>query len=197
MRRWEPTQLFTINRAGSVGIRQAVSMTQRMLVLLRHAKAENPLGVADADRPLSDRGLRDARAAGRWLAKQMVPELVLCSPARRTRQTWQAVAEQLPAEVVPQVRYEPDLYRANVSEVVQLLQQIDDDVTRVLVVGHNPTLSYLAYTLANGADSAVSLDSDGLRTSGLAVHEFTGSWAHCGPGAAGLAATHTARAELA
>ena len=85
-------------------------MTVRTLVLLRHAKADNPFGMADADRPLTERGLRDARAAGRWLAQQALPELVLCSPARRTRQTWQAVAEQLPAQAVPQVRYEPTIY---------------------------------------------------------------------------------------
>lgn len=171
-------------------------MTVRTLVLLRHAKADNPLGVADADRPLSDRGLRDARAAGRWLAERTVPELVLCSPARRTRQTWQAVAEQLPAQAVPEVRYEPDLYRGGTAEAIALLRLIDDDLTRVLVVGHNPTLSYLAFTLVEGTDSAARLDSDGLHTSGLAVHEFTGSWHDCGPGTAALSAAHTARAEL-
>ena len=65
----------------------------RELILLRHAHAEPPdAGQADLDRPLSPEGLAEAEAAGRWLAEQgLVPDCVLCSPARRTRETLEAV----------------------------------------------------------------------------------------------------------
>jgi phosphohistidine phosphatase len=73
--------------------RQDVGVSTRTLVILRHAKAANPQGVADPDRPLSQRGHADAAAAGVWLARRgLQPDLVVCSPALRTRQTWHGVA---------------------------------------------------------------------------------------------------------
>ncbi|MFC7481813.1 SixA phosphatase family protein [Luedemannella flava] len=73
-------------------------MTIRTLAILRHAKADNPPGVADLDRPLTPRGHADATAAGAWLAaKAILPDLVICSPARRTRETWHGVALGLSA----------------------------------------------------------------------------------------------------
>ena len=90
----------------------------RTLVLLRHAKAEAAGSDApdDAERPLTARGHADAAAAGAWLARHgLLPDVVICSPARRTRQTWHGVAlgmtgsppEGGPAGPRPAVRYEP------------------------------------------------------------------------------------------
>ncbi|MFI5495377.1 SixA phosphatase family protein [Actinoplanes sp. NPDC051859] len=74
-------------------------MTARTLILLRHAKAETPGELLDVERRLTDRGRRDASAAGSWLALQgLLPGLVLCSSATRTRQTWHAVATALTRE---------------------------------------------------------------------------------------------------
>src|SRR4051812_5811332 len=74
-------------------IRQAGRMTARTLVLLRHAKAETPGDLIDFDRKLTTKGETDADAAGAWLAdERWHPGLVLCSPAARTRQTWQGVS---------------------------------------------------------------------------------------------------------
>ncbi|MPZ25364.1 MAG: histidine phosphatase family protein [Micromonosporaceae bacterium] len=165
-------------------------MTARSLVLLRHAKADAPRGVADEDRPLSARGQADAHAAGGWLAGRQVPELVLCSPAKRTRQTWHAVAASLPADAAPVVRYERRLYLGDPDSLLELVQEVEDPVTRVLVIGHNPTLSQLVFTLD---PEAGGLDSDGLRTCGLTVHELDGPWSGCGPRHAPVTATHTAR----
>ena len=68
-------------------------MTNRCVVLLRHAKAERPARIADFDRPLTARGYADAGAAGAWLAHGgLLPSIVICSPAKRTRQTWHGVA---------------------------------------------------------------------------------------------------------
>jgi phosphohistidine phosphatase len=82
----------------------------RTLVLLRHAKADRPNGVPDVDRPLTERGHADSALAGAWLVKHgYVPDLVLASPSRRTRQTWHSVAVALANAGSPTVRYERDI----------------------------------------------------------------------------------------
>lgn len=167
-------------------------MTVRSLVLLRHAKAETPPGMPDDKRPLSPRGHADAQAAGAWLAARLVPDLVLCSPSKRTRQTWHAVATNLPAQADPVVHYEQRLYLGGADQLLQLVRETEEKIATVLLIGHNPTLSQLAFDLD---PTGGRLDSDGLRTSGLSVHTVAGSWSECGPGQAPITATHTARGD--
>jgi phosphohistidine phosphatase len=167
-------------------------------VILRHAKAANPTGVADVERPLTDRGHADAAAAGVWLCHSgLTPDLVLCSPARRTRQTWHGVALGL-AEAVsgdaessqssPSVRYDQAIYGASVRTLIATVRAAGDSAT-VVLIGHNPGLSELSAAL--DPDRA---DPEGLRTAGIAVHEVAGSWTDVGPGHAPLSTSHTARA---
>jgi phosphohistidine phosphatase len=164
-------------------------MTERTLVLLRHAKAERPAGTADIDRSLTARGHADAAAVGAWLARrELLPDDVICSPAKRTRQTWHGVALALGGSG-PEVRYEPIVYGGTARDLLDLIRRTPDGSVTVLVIGHNPTISDLSGLL----DPAAARDSDGLRTSGLAVHRFDGSWTDCERGKAALAATHTAR----
>jgi phosphohistidine phosphatase len=164
-------------------------MTAPTLVLLRHAKAENPPGIADIDRPLSARGHADSAAAGAWLAARHVPGLVICSPAKRTRQTWHGVAVALPGATAPVVRYDPTVYEGGAADLLRVVRGIDDAVATALLIGHNPSLSRLAFLLDPDSD----IDSDGLRTCGLSVHVLDGAWRECGEGGARVAATHTAR----
>jgi len=160
-------------------------------VVLRHAKADRPGGVADLDRPLTGRGHADAAAAGAWLAARSYrPDLVLCSPAKRTRQTWRAVSLALTGSGQPEVRYESPLYDAGVAEALDLVQKAPHTARTVLLVGHNPTVSILSVLLDEGADR----DTEGLRTSGIAVHVHDGDWSGYGPGAAPITAAFTARA---
>jgi phosphohistidine phosphatase len=164
---------------------------RRTLVILRHAKAERPSGVADVDRPLTERGHADAAAAGVWLVSRgYAPDLVLCSPAKRTRQTWHGVAMALTGAGAPEVRYERALYADGVTKVLKLLRSVPDEAGTVLLIGHNPTVSMMSALL----DRSGAGDSDGLRTSGIAVHELDGGWSDYAPGAAALVATGTARA---
>jgi phosphohistidine phosphatase len=145
----------------------------RTLVLLRHAKADRPNGVADIDRPLTERGHADAASAGAWTAKHgYIPDLVLCSPSRRTRQTWHSVAVALAGAGSPHVRYERPIFDGTAQDMLALLQSLDDERV-VLVVGHNPTISQLSALL----DAAGDVDSDGLRTAGVAVHRGKTEWA--------------------
>jgi phosphohistidine phosphatase len=163
-------------------------MNARTLVLLRHAKAERPDGLPDQDRPLTDRGHADAAAAGAWLlASGHVPGLVLCSPARRTRQTWHSVAIALGGAGSPTVQYERDLYDGDAEAALQIIAAAKE-AQSILLIGHNPTISQLSVLL----DAAGQADSDGLRTSGIAVHELPGDWQAGTP--APLKTTYTARA---
>jgi phosphohistidine phosphatase len=162
-------------------------MTARTLVLLRHAKAEHTAGVPDADRRLTARGRADAAAAGTWLAHHGVaPDLVLCSPSQRTRETWLAVQKALGHKST--VVYEPQVYDEGARALLELIRATEPGVQTLLVIGHNPTVSMVSTML--DPDTA---DDDGLKTGGLAVHRLTGSWSDCGPSEAPLTAVHTAR----
>src|SRR5215468_5262159 len=124
-------------------------MAMRTLVILRHAKAERGDALADIDRVLTDRGHADAAEAGAWLASHGYrPDMVLCSPARRTRQTWHEVAVGVaPSGAAPMVRYEPVLYASAADEVFELLREVSPEHVVTLLVGHNPTVSLLSTLL--------------------------------------------------
>jgi phosphohistidine phosphatase len=160
------------------------------LVLLRHAKAEPPEGYpSDFDRPLRPRGRADAETAGAWLAQSgWTPDLVLCSPAVRTRETWTAAAPKLGQ--IPIV-YEQSLYLAGAVDALELVRQTGPDVATLLVIGHNPTMSVLSALLDEDAVGS----GDGLHTAGLAVHRFEGTWAELDAHGAPLVKEHTARAS--
>ncbi len=170
-------------------------MTQRTVVLLRHAKAETPGDGPDFGRDLAQRGRNDAGAAGSWLADEgLRPDLVLCSPANRTRQTWQlaeiALTQAKPDGPAPEVLYADGLYDGGRTEVFDLLRDLDDDVHTVLVVGHNPTVSDVSILLRPDPENA---GREGLKTTGLAVHRTDQPWSATGPGSMPVIQEHTAR----
>ncbi|MEU4243866.1 histidine phosphatase family protein [Actinoplanes sp. NPDC026619] len=171
-------------------------MSARTLVILRHAKAETPGEQPDFDRRLTTRGETDADAAGAWLADERIhPDLVFCSSAARTRQTWQgvsiALAQAQSGQVSPEVRYEKDLYAGGRTEVFDLLRTVPDTVRTVLLVGHNPTMSEVSVLLV--PDEQWDGRQVELRTSGLAVHRAEGLWSATEPGSMALVERHTAR----
>ncbi|WBB55869.1 histidine phosphatase family protein [Verrucosispora sp. WMMD573] len=171
---------------------------ERTLVLLRHAKAEPPTtDRPDVERPLAARGRADAAAAGAWLARHgLLPDVVLCSAAVRTRQTWHAVQlgitgsppESGPAGPAPVIRYEPDAYEAHPEDLLHLIRQVSPTATTVLLIAHNPGMSLLSELL-----DPVRADPDGLRTGGLVVHRTVLPWAELSRGAAPIETRHTAR----
>lgn len=118
------------------------------LLLLRHAKSsrDDPK-LDDHDRPLNVRGARDAKAMGAYLAAQgFSPALVLCSSARRTRDTLALISPFLPA--THETRIEQALYLASASALLSRLRAVSDDVPSVMLCGHNPGLQVLALQLA-------------------------------------------------
>jgi phosphohistidine phosphatase len=159
----------------------------RQLVVLRHAKSEWPLGTPDHQRPLAARGRRDAPAAGAWLRESgHAPERVICSTARRARQTWALAAAELGE--APEVRYDDKVYDADVTDLLAVVRAVPDAVTTALIVGHNPGFQELVLWLAaDGDDDGLDRAAVKFPTSAMAVLEFTGPWAKLAPGAAALA----------
>jgi phosphohistidine phosphatase len=133
-------------------------VTPRSVWILRHAKAEAG-GLDDHSRALTGRGRRQAAEVGDYLASApvdgvSVPHTVLCSSARRAQQTAELVIEHLTGRV--NLVVEPALYGADPDAVLEQLRLLDDEVSSVLVVGHNPTLQELAVLLLDDAPSAAS-----------------------------------------
>jgi phosphohistidine phosphatase len=120
----------------------------KTLWLLRHAKASPGAdGQADRDRPLNARGREAAGRIGRYLAARGVrPDLVLCSPSLRTRETIELVAGQLGS--VPAIEFEEQLYLASERTLLEQIGRASDDLASLLLVGHNPGLEQLALELA-------------------------------------------------
>lgn len=171
-------------------------MISRTLILLRHAKAETPGDLVDFDRALTGRGESDADAAGAWLADaRLHPDLVLCSPAKRTRQTWQAASIALAqgehGHNALEVHYDESLYLGGRTEVFDLLRALPGTVRTVLLVGHNPTVSEVSALLL--PDDQFTGTVVEMKTSGIAVHSGERPWSEVQPGAMRLMRRHTAR----
>ncbi len=166
----------------------------RTIVITRHAKADD-VGTTDFERELTRRGSDDAVAAGSWLAGQGIrPDLAIVSAATRTRQTWAALAHGAAWDLEP--TYDGGLYAADPETTLDLLRILDDDVRTVVVVGHNPTMAYLAAMLDDG-DGDVEAGNQiatGFPTSAMAVFSYDGDWADLGGATARVTGFHVARA---
>ena len=148
-------------------------VAERRLYLLRHAKSSwKDERLADHDRPLAGRGRRAAKAIGRHLREQGVdPELVLCSSARRARETLEGVEASLGRGAI---RIEPGLYGAGPAELLALLNGTAASIGSVMVIGHNPSLEQLALLLARPGSTVQELEAK-FPTGALATLAFRGS----------------------
>jgi phosphohistidine phosphatase len=155
------------------------------LILLRHAKSSWPSGLQDIERPLSERGEGAARLMGGYLAHHsLIPGRVLCSPARRTRDTWSGIWAGLSAAMstqlaAPDVLFDGRLYGATRKGIVSVLQEQKDDRNRtLLLLGHNPGLQETAEWLIAAGDVELREQlHEKFPTAGLAVIDFAfDSW---------------------
>ena len=121
----------------------------KTLYILRHAKSGwEDLTLPDHDRPLDPRGERAALVVGRYMAQEgFVPDLVLCSTARRARETRDLAANQWGAE--PETVFNRDFYLNGETGLLKHLAAVGDAVKSVLVVGHCPDIQNLAVHLAS------------------------------------------------
>lgn len=137
---------------------------------MRHAKSDYPLGVADHDRPLAARGVKDATVASTWLRDHAAAFTVghataIVSSATRTQQTWDIAGRHL--DGVRRVD-EPAVYEAGVSTIIDLASREDSETT--YVVGHNPTMHAVVLTLLGEADPQQrAIIANRFRTCAIAV----------------------------
>ena len=149
-------------------------MPDHQLLLLRHAKAVVGEDMEDFDRPLAPRGQQAARAVGRSMAAQgLVPDLVLCSPARRTSQTWEIAARELPEAEVHLVEALYDF--GDGQALMDVIREQGGRAKRLLLVTHNPATQNLALVLAGAGDRLLRRQMiEKYPTGALAVLTFTG-----------------------
>jgi phosphohistidine phosphatase len=158
-------------------------MAVKTLYFLRHSKAlAAEANTDDHARMLSERGERDASMMGEYLLAQGVhPQLVLCSPSTRTRQTFQLM--QAAMERPLNVQYESKLYLASPKEVLDIVAGVEPSVRSLMVLAHNPTLQQLAYDLTETGDEKLKSElAQNFPTTALAELQFSAEeWAEIAP----------------
>jgi phosphohistidine phosphatase len=160
------------------------------LYLVRHAKAIPQDGeTRDRDRALENSGRKAASNLARWIATHgVLPDLVLCSPSLRTRQTLEILAEGFASK--PHISFEDELYLAEFEGLLVRIRSISADVEHLMIVGHNPGLHDLAQNLWDGTNGPLAARlKDSLPTASFAKFEIAGPWR-------GLARRHAHLAEL-
>lgn len=142
----------------------------KTLFLMRHGKASDEAGLADIDRPLKKSGKHDASIIGSLLEEGgLVPEILLSSPAKRTKQTCKALCESLQTEV--NIVYIQSLYLAPDNEILSCIKSAPEEVKSLMVIGHNMGMEVLARKLSNGKTGH-------FPTAAVAVFEVkSNSWA--------------------
>ena len=161
----------------------------RTLLLLRHAKSswEDPL-LDDFDRPLAPRGQEAAPVMAAYLkSKGLRPDLVLCSPAVRARQTWTLVAQHLGGSIA--MKALQGLYLGAPSRLLDALHRAPEAASCVMLVGHNPGMEHLALALAGPASKSKAMAKLQTKfpTAALAEIVFdSASWRDVGQGAGRL-----------
>lgn len=177
--------------AGIPGKIPVMNSAARRLILVRHAKSAWPDEVPDRDRHLAKRGRRQAALVGGWLRSAGYrPELVLCSPARRARDTWSLIEAELGD--AGRVGYEERVYGASSASLLELVRQVPGTVKTLLLVGHSPGVPDLAAKLAGGTPGAAGGDalhrlSTKFPTAAVAVLDVPGAWHDLADGRARLA----------
>ena len=143
----------------------------RRLILLRHAKSAWPDGVSDLDRPLAERGRDAAPRMGRYLAEEnLLPDLVLVSPARRTQETWDLVRAAIGEA---DTRTEPRIYEAPSARLLAVVKEVPASVRTLLMIGHNPGFADLSKHLVGHGDRyAFARLTQKYPTAGLAIIDF-------------------------
>jgi phosphohistidine phosphatase len=162
------------------------------LVVIRHAKAGE--AASDVERPLTERGRRDAAAIGDWLRDtDVAPDRVVVSPAVRAQQTWRTAAGRLSAAPEPVV--DDRVYANDVELLRDIVRETPPGVRTLVLVGHNPSFGEFVADLDDGDGDAQARQDllAGFPTSAVAVFDLAGPWTDVRPRAGRLAAFATPR----
>jgi phosphohistidine phosphatase len=123
-------------------------MTKQTLLIMRHAKSDWSANMEDFDRPLNQRGLRDAAKMGKWLRKKKIlPDRIVSSPASRAKQTIEIVCEQL-GKHAPAITWDERIYEARLDDLLKVISEHGKNTKCLLLTGHNPGLDHLVNHLA-------------------------------------------------
>jgi phosphohistidine phosphatase len=160
----------------------------RKLFVLRHAKSSwDEPGLNDHERPLAPRGQRATKVLAKHVRNHEIqPTQVLCSTARRTRETLEGVAPG------GEVLIELHLYGASAGELLERLRKVPAEAESVMLIGHNPALQTLVLRLAGARGSVDDRNGDlaevrrKFPTGALATLSFECAWSELAPGAATL-----------
>jgi phosphohistidine phosphatase len=157
----------------------------KRLFLLRHAKSSwDDSDLDDHDRPLAPRGRRAVALIAEHMRRERItPALVLCSSARRTRETLDGITAALGEATSVQV--ERELYAASERRLLERLRAVDDEFESLMLIGHNPGVERLTLSLA-GSGKKVADVRRKFPTAALATLEFAGRWSELRPGSAKL-----------
>lgn len=152
---------------------------KHFLILMRHGKASKDYDLyEDIDRPLNKRGKKDVKIIRKQLAvSDVVPEVILCSPALRVTETYDEICKAFPDTPAFSSKA---LYSATASDLVEIIRQIKEDVSTVMLIGHNPGFTDLAEIICDGAysdDEAFRRMGKKFPTAAVAVLEINGNWA--------------------
>lgn len=150
----------------------------KRLIILRHGKAAYP-PVPDHERPLAQRGNHEAPAAGRWLVEHgLYPDHIITSDAVRTRQTTTWVLHEL-GEKAPTPYLDSRLYLTPATKVLSVINETDEHVRTLMLVGHMPWVQDLGMRLASidSDEQSVIEMAEHYPTLGLMVFEIPGQWA--------------------
>ena len=159
---------------------QTRSVKERTLILLRHAKSDWSGEVSDLERPLAERGLRQAPLAGRWLDRNIGRiDLAVVSPAHRARSTWELAEDELAHR--PPTRVDSRGYAASADELLEVVRDLPDEARTVVLVVHNPGVADLTELLTG--------EWVPMPTSTLAVLGLEGPWSAAGEHPAVMLAT--------
>lgn len=145
----------------------------KRLILLRHAKAVPPEGMADEKRPLAARGrLAMERMAAFFRDRELIPDLALVSPSTRTRETWALLEPAFDKK--PAQRFVDDLYAASRETLFGSIHSVPASVNTLLLIGHNPGLEEITRSLAtSGEAEALMRFGRGMPTASVALFDLS------------------------
>jgi len=152
-----------------------VGAEMKNLYILRHAKSSwDDESLDDFDRSLNGRGLTAAPLMGEWLAAYgAVPDLILCSPAKRSVETLELLVQA--GFEAKNHKYSEGLYLAGAKDLLKMIKSLDETIMSVMIIGHNPGLQNLIVTLCNHEEPT---NEQGLRLLDIANKFPTAGFAH-------------------
>ena len=141
---------------------------------MRHAKSDwSGSGTSDSDRPINKRGEKNASRIGQWMAENnRLPQKIISSPAVRAKQTIELVEKQFTSVGLGKIIYDKDLYLADLTTLIEIIQLYKSDVSSLMLVAHNPALEHLVHFLSEEGAEYKSMTTANLVIFGYPDSQF-------------------------